>query len=98
MNLPNAVRDFQSILRDRIPALRWSVDAPGNDRGLWWIDIECDGVDLVVQWSESQGFGLFTDADEGYGDRPTEVFRTPQLAARRVAQVVKRCRDGLPLV
>jgi hypothetical protein len=95
MNLPQQINDLLNLLRAEI-ALGFEVDRPSDPLGLWWLDLEADGMPLTVSWREAVGFGLFTrdEGDAGFGDRPDEIYREPHKAALRVLQLAARWKTS----
>lgn len=69
--------------------LSWTIDAPQEETGEWWLDVVFDGMDLSLNWRSPSTFGIFT-SDESYGQRPDEVFSDVKVAAMRVIQLAKR--------
>jgi hypothetical protein len=73
--------------------LSYEIDEPANATGEWWIDLGFDGYSTNVMWSADRGFGVFTSDDDSYASRPDEVYREPELAAKRLLQLAKRARN-----
>jgi hypothetical protein len=83
--------DFIEVVSAQLPGLSIETDAPSDPAGEWFVDLTLDGFRSNVAWRPSFGFGLFT-SEAGYGDRPNEIFRTPELAARRISQMCDQWR------
>jgi DNA-binding XRE family transcriptional regulator len=64
-----------------------SVDAPDNVEGNWWVDVRAGRKRVTLEYRPGRGFGIF-HKDAGYGEGPAEVYRTPELAAIRVRQMM----------
>lgn len=71
--------------------LACEIDAPADPAGEWWLDLKIDGFTTQVAWRPASGFGLF-DADAGYGDRPSELYRHAEQASIRLAQLAAKHR------
>lgn len=95
-NLPSVIESFLeqvTILRPDLPAA--DLDPADDDAGPWFIDFDLTGLYgqtgasvLTVEWRPQQGFGIFTGDRALFGERPTEVHRHPEFAARRIAQLL----------
>ncbi len=88
---PQPLLDFIRAASMLVPGLSAEIDAPNDRAGEWFVDLALDGFRANVAWRPSFGFGLFT-SEAGYGDRPNEIFRTSELAARRIAQMCEQWR------
>lgn len=73
--------------------ITYEVDAPLDHSGEWWIDLSFDNFSTTVAWRSDRGFGIFTSDEDAYGARPDEIYREPQLAAKRIRQLADRT-DG----
>lgn len=97
MTCSNAINELLDRLRNDFPSIECAVDRPRDSDGVWWIDLRRDDLELTIQWSSKQGFGLFTDEEVGFGDLPTEIFRDTDFAARRIAQLLRKEGDPLAM-
>jgi DNA-binding phage protein len=79
--------DFPALIAALIPGAAVSVDRPLRDDGEWWFDIRHCDLETQVSWHPRRGFGFYL-AEPGYGERPTEIYSDPNLAARRLRQIV----------
>ena len=97
-------RDDHFVLdgRDRISTLitllrdldvRSEIDEPADPNGEWWIDLSFGGFSTNVAWRSNRGFGIFTSVGDAYGDRPDEIYREPEQAAKRLRQLAARAKD-----
>ena len=66
---------------------RFSVDAPADPTGEWFLDFVIDGFATSVAWKRDRGFGIFSSGVDGIGSRPDEIFRDASLASRRLLQL-----------
>lgn len=72
------------------PRAKWIVDAPDDPRGEWWIDIALDDFTTAIAWRPDRGFGIYVSDDRAFGARPDEIYREPELAAKRLLQLANR--------
>lgn len=72
-----------------------AIDEPDDPAGEWWIDVQIAGFDATLAWRHGQGFGIFSGDDVGYGDKPNEIYRHPDFAAKRVVQMAELRSQGL---
>jgi hypothetical protein len=86
LTAPRPLLDFIEAASTQIPGLSIETDAPSDPAGEWFVDLSLDGFRTQVAWRPSFGYGLFTSG-VAYGDRPNEIFRTAELAARRLSQM-----------
>jgi DNA-binding XRE family transcriptional regulator len=82
---------LQRLIKVTNPASSLRFDPPEDSRGNWWIDVETRENRITLEYHEGQGFGIF-DPNSGYGEGPSEIYRTPELAARRVSQLLESGR------
>ena len=82
---PPEVTLFLELVKDLVPALKPKLEPGGEKAGNWWIDFKGS---RSIEWRPGFGFGIYAaDGDSSYGEGPAETFRTPELAARRMAQL-----------
>ena len=86
-NMEKAIEHFQRLLDERLPHCVVAVDAPDHAGGNWWLDISMGKKRHTLEYRPGKGFGLF-HSDAGYGEGPAEIYRTPERAARRLAQLM----------
>src|SRR5882762_889860 len=97
--MDKTVKIFKKLLIESLPECRMELDAPDRADGSWWVDVRAAKRHLVVEYRPAAGFGIF-DETANFGEGPTEIYRTPQLAARRLKQLAsskKRKRSSLSL-
>lgn len=86
---PVAVSSLAERLREAVPGAKVSLDPGGEKAGNWWVDVRLAGRTVTVEWQPGNGYRLYDPDGGGYGEGPMEVFRKPELAARRVAQFLQ---------
>lgn len=85
--MEKAVENFKILLGKSTPKSVIEIDAPDAAGGNWWIDVRGGKRHVTLDYRPRKGFGIF-HSDSGYGEGPAEIYRTPELAARRVAQLM----------
>lgn len=88
---PADIHEARAAILGVMPSTAIEIDRPLDARGEWFLDVANGDFALNIAWRPQLGFGLFT-AEKGYGDRPNEVFRTPDLLAARVEQLYRQWR------
>lgn len=91
--LPAELSTFLAQVQDLLGEAEVSFDRPDDAEGEWWIDIRCNGFSTTLSWRPKLGFGVFTD-EPLYGSRADELYRRPDLAARRVMLLCEQWRTS----
>ena len=86
-NMEKAIEHLQKLLREQLPHSLVAVDAPDRSDGNWWLDVTMGKRRHTLEYRPGKGFGLF-HGEAGYSEGPAEVYRTPERAAKRVAQLM----------
>lgn len=94
--VPNAVEDALQAIAASMPSSRATVDRSNNPSGEWFIDLVEGDFAIQVAWRADAGFGLFT-SEEGYGDRPNEVYRQVKKLALRLEQLHRQWQGSQAL-
>jgi DNA-binding XRE family transcriptional regulator len=95
--LPAEVAEFVEFLREAAPEATVTPEVGAVRAGNWWLECSQGEEHLTVEWRPELGFGVNDpDVEAGYGEGPDEVFRDARLAARRVAQFLKRSDGEAP--
>jgi len=81
------IEELKRELSRLIPLCVTDVEEPERDGGAFWIDVRLGEKRLTLEYRPGLGFGLF-HAEAGFGEGPAEIYRTADLAARRVAQLM----------
>lgn len=96
----NDIRNSALVQIERLAAQlgaevdEWNVDTPADPSGEWWIDLSLGGWETSVAWRPGLGFGLFAASEGVYGERPDEIYRSPELAAERLLQLAQQKEEG----
>ena len=80
------IENLKTLIRERLPRSVVELDAPDRADGNWWIDVRAGKRHVTAEYRPAKGFRIF-NSDAGYGEGPAEVYRTAELAARRLAQL-----------
>ena len=86
-NMDKAIERLQRLLLELLPHSTVAVDAPDRADGNWWLDVTMGKRRHTLEYRPGKGFGLF-HGKAGYGEGPAEVYRTPERAAKRLAQLM----------
>lgn len=85
--MEKTIEHLKKLLDDRLPRCVVAVDAPDRADGNWWLDVSMGKKRHTLEYRPGKGFGLFHE-DAGYGEGPAEIYRTPERAAQRLAQLM----------
>lgn len=91
--MPPELLEFLSCLSTATNPVRFEVEPGGEKAGNWWIDI-AGPESITVEWRPGRGFGVWFGSDTGYGEGPSELFRTAKRAADRVQQILTMGSDA----
>jgi len=86
-NMDTTIEHFKQLLIEKLPQSQIKVDAPGTAGGNYWVDVRLGKKRHTFEYRPGKGFGLFHE-DAGYGEGPAEIYRTPERAAQRLAQLM----------
>ena len=86
MKTPQPIVDFTALLEAIEPSVQVSVDAPDLLEGEFFLDVAFAGFATEVSYRSEVGFGLFV-SDGEFGQKPDEIFKSPQKAAIRIQQL-----------
>ena len=81
------IEKLKRLVTKSLPQSRIRVDEPEHAGGNYWVDVSAGKRRHTLEYRPGQGFGLFHE-DAGYGERPAELYRTPERAAQRLAQLM----------
>lgn len=81
------IERLKRLLAEELPQSRVKVDEPEHAEGNYWVDVSLGKKHHTLEYRPGKGFGLFHE-NAGYGEGPTEIYRTPELATRRLAQLM----------
>ena len=93
---PQPITQFLELIRSEYPKSLTNVDTPRNLKGAFWLDIRDGKFETHISWQKGIGFGFFADIEsEGYGDKPTEIYRDASMANVRFAQMKANHKIGV---
>lgn len=95
-NMEKPIEQLKNFLENRLPYCVVAVDAPDRAGENWWLDIRVGKKRHTLEFRPGKGFGLFHE-DTGYGEGPAEIYRTPERAAQRLAQLLMAPGNGKTL-
>ena len=87
--MERAIEALKHLLIESLPQSRIQVDEPELVGGNHWINVSLGKKHYELEYRPGKGFGLFHE-DAGFGEGPAEIYRTPERAAQRVAQLMAR--------
>jgi plasmid maintenance system antidote protein VapI len=71
------IERLHEALGAELPDAFLRLDRPRSEAGEWWLDANHHGHTVHVQWSPKRGFGVTASQfDEGFGEKPEEVYAT----------------------
>ena len=86
--LPQAVSDLLQRVSTLLPAAKHTAEPGGVKAENWWLEFQCESRSVTLEWRPRRGFGVYDPTDEAYGSGPREVFRSVEMAARRLLQLL----------
>jgi DNA-binding phage protein len=86
-NMEAPIKNLIQLVTRILPRSRVKVDAPELPGGNYWVDVSMGKKRHTLEYRPGKGFGLFHQ-DAGYGEGPSEIYRTPERAAQRLAQLM----------
>lgn len=85
-----AVLDFFKKKNVDVSNLTYKVSEPFHVDGIYYIDFEFFGKDVIVQYSTRHGFGLSYQNLEDYTNAPDEKFSTEKACLQRLLDIYAR--------
>jgi DNA-binding XRE family transcriptional regulator len=92
----NPLETLADKLTKRFPDAITTIDPPGVANGSWWLDVDLKGHAVAIEWRPGKGFGVSTNASDGYGEGPDEVYPTDEAAFQRVSELLTARQRTLP--
>lgn len=86
-NMDAMIEHLKQLLAAKLPQSQIKVDEPEHAGGNYWVDVSIGKKRHTLEYRPGKGFGLFHQ-DAGYGEGPAEIYRTPERAAQRLAQLM----------
>ena len=81
------IEHLKQLLAGSLPQSQIKVDEPEHAGGNYWVDVSLGKKRHTLEYRPGKGFGLFHE-NAGFGDGPSEIYRTPERVAQRLAQLM----------
>ena len=82
-------------LEKYFPTAILSIDAPDNDLGSWFLDVFCDGKEVVLEYQPAMGNISISFTARLYGDNTSDlVVKDPYEALRQVSLFLSKPKGG----
>ncbi len=85
----------REIMRS-FPKARCTLDPPEGSTGSWFLNVDCAGFSIVVEWRQGGLFGLNAGRDGAYGEGADETYPDLNSAARRVVWLLEHRTPTAP--
>lgn len=86
-NMETAIKNLIRLVTASLPQSQVKVDEPELAGGNYWVDVSIGKKRHTLEYRPGKGFGLFHE-DAGHGEGPAEIYRTPERATQRLAQLM----------
>ena len=91
------IDELLTRLRQQLPDLRVSVDAPDDETATCWIDLDLKGHPATVEWRPGSGFGVSSSDHAVFGEGSDEIYPGVEPAFERItALLMERERTRSP--
>jgi DNA-binding phage protein len=82
-----AIEHLKQLLATSFPQSQTRVEEPEHSWGNYWLTVSMGQKRHTLEYRQGKGFGFFQE-NAGYGEGPAEIYRTPERAAQRLAQLM----------
>jgi len=89
----NELEKIKDVVVEKLPNLKWKLDIPDDESGSTWLDLNLGNDAITIEWRPNMGFGVFIDDEESYGNKPTEIYRSPEILLSRIDLLIRDKRD-----
>jgi len=89
MNSKQQIDHLVDLVKARLPDATVKVDAPSRASGDWFVDVDTEGLSLVVELRPKLGFGLSSPSDDAFGEGPDEFLQNEEAVADRIAALLR---------
>lgn len=87
--MTDLVNEFIEALQRKVPQVETQVEA-GHSGAVTWIDVRAGEQMVTVEYRPNLGFGLHRDdEDQGFGERPDEIYRAVTPLVTRVTELLE---------
>jgi hypothetical protein len=84
----NSIERLRDSVAERFPTANFSLDAPDDPEGFWWLDIYLNDYHVVVEWRPRQGIGVSSPSVDDYGPGADEICESATDAFARIRELV----------
>ncbi|MES0490550.1 MAG: hypothetical protein ABUK01_11185 [Leptospirales bacterium] len=81
--------NFIQKVQERFPGLKYEIDKAETKSGSTWVDIYSEEESITIEFRPNYGFGLYKGDSSSYGEGPNEIYRSQDLAVKRVEAILK---------
>jgi DNA-binding XRE family transcriptional regulator len=92
----NDLELLDACVKRSLPSVRTELLRPLRPDGVWGLDVRSDDYFIAVDWRETVGFMLTSDAEHGYGEGADEVYREFPVALSRVLHLIENKLETVP--
>lgn len=96
MNPKQQINHLVDLVKARLPEATIKVDAPSRASGDWFVDVDAEGLSLVVELRPKLGFGLSSPSDDAFGEGPDEFLEDAEAVAERIVELVRSRQPTVP--
>lgn len=82
-------RYLAARLLERVPGIEVKVTPPSGRGRVWWLDACFNGHDIVVEWSQEDGFGLSATEENDFDTAPGQIFEDADSALDRIVDILR---------
>ena len=83
-----ALDQFIANAQELKPSINIAIDRPADEQGDYWLDVTSDDFETTLLWRADRGFGFYS-SETAYGDKPDELYKKPEMAAKRLEQLME---------
>ncbi len=93
----NQIELLRAVLSCFFRKAEITLEKPLHEKGFWSMDIRLPGGYLLaIDWRETSGFRLTSDAEHGYGEPADEHFSDLEAALMRSVKLLKNRMETVP--
>lgn len=85
----NEIQKLHSQLLGIFPDIKYRLDEPLIETGVWSLDIFPTERHIAIAWKSSKGFGIVFDMEShGYGEGAQEVYESLDEVLPRITELI----------
>jgi DNA-binding transcriptional regulator YiaG len=93
----NQIELLRAVLSCAFPKAQFTLEKPIHPEGFWSLDVRlAGGYHLAIDWQETSGFGLTSDAEHGYGEPADEHYQEFTDALIRSLKLINNRAETVP--